>query len=229
MNEMAQRIAPDEHGAPDEPGAPDELGAPDEHGAPDEPGARWPTTRAAEGVPRIAWTVDDLDRMVEAGILPEGGGVELLWGELVPMAAKGIRHENVRKDLLRFFMKRANDDLDVASELGWRPRANVYLEPELLIAPRQANLSLIAGPDVLLLIEVAASSFAFDTGTKALANAKLGVRDYWVVSAADLTTTVFRDPTLDSYAQTTTFGASEIITPLLRPELAVRMAEAASP
>ncbi|MBX9925701.1 MAG: Uma2 family endonuclease [Hyphomicrobiaceae bacterium] len=189
-------------------------------------GARWPTSRAAEGLPRMAWTVDDLDRMVEAGILPEGGGVELLWGELVPMAAKGIRHEHVRKELLRWFMRRASDDIDVASELGWRPAADVYLEPEILIARRQPDLSLIPGADVLLLLEVSASSLGYDTGAKAQTYAKLGVREYWVVSAVTLETLVYRDPGPDAYPAPRTYPADDVIVPLLLPDLAVRIAAA---
>ncbi len=188
--------------------------------------ARWPTSRAAEGLPRIAWTVDDLDRMVQAGILPEGGGVELLWGELVPLAAKGIRHEHVRKELLRWFMRRARDDIDVASELGWRPAANVYLEPEILIARRQPDLSLIPGAGVLLLLEVSASSLSYDTGAKAQTYAKLGVQEYWVVSAVTLETLVYRDPGPDAYPAPRTYAAADIIVPLLLPDLAVRIAAA---
>jgi len=186
----------------------------------------WPTTRAADGLPRVAWTVDDLDRMVAAGLLPEGGGLELLWGDLVPMAAKGIRHEVVRHAILRWLIRRVPDDLDVASELGWRPAPTAYFEPEILIAPRSvASLPTIAGTDVLLLIEVADISLAYDTSTKADAYAKLGVGDYWVIAAQSLETRVYRNPTEAGYPPPMVIPASDIVMPLLLPDLAMRLAE----
>jgi hypothetical protein len=58
------------------------------------PPRRMPT-QAAEGPPGWRWTVAEFDRFIELGILTEDDRVELIGGELVPMAARGNRHENV--------------------------------------------------------------------------------------------------------------------------------------
>jgi hypothetical protein len=50
-------------------------------------------TLAAEGLPRRAFTVAEVERMVEVGLLPEDERVELIGGELVPMSPKVIRPE----------------------------------------------------------------------------------------------------------------------------------------
>ncbi len=43
-------------------------------------------TTAAEGFPRRAFTVDDIARMIEAGIIGEAERFELVEGEIVMMA-----------------------------------------------------------------------------------------------------------------------------------------------
>ncbi len=47
-------------------------------------------TRAAEGLPRLRFTVAEVEAMVAAGVMKEGERIELIWGELVPMSPKGL-------------------------------------------------------------------------------------------------------------------------------------------
>ena len=42
------------------------------------------------------FTIDDLGRMVEAGILGHDERVELIDGEIVAISAKGNRHEGIK-------------------------------------------------------------------------------------------------------------------------------------
>ena len=53
-------------------------------------------TKAAEGYPRRAFTVEDVRRMIEIGIIAEDERLELIEGELVVMAPKSYAHELVR-------------------------------------------------------------------------------------------------------------------------------------
>jgi hypothetical protein len=60
-------------------------------------------TRAAEGLPRRAFTVDDISRMIEAGILGEDENFELIEGDIVVTAAKHVgrgRIKNARSSRL---------------------------------------------------------------------------------------------------------------------------------
>ena len=61
------------------------------------------TTQAADGYPRRAWTADDVQKMMEAGILEHGERLELIGGELVAMASKGILHERVKLALCEYW------------------------------------------------------------------------------------------------------------------------------
>jgi Uma2 family endonuclease len=190
---------------------------------PREPKTR-PTTQAAEGVPRMRWTLAEFERLIEVGILTEDDRVELIQGELVPMAAKGNRHELVRDEIMNWMMERKPANLRLSSEIGWRPPdADTYVEPDLLVCPKSFKGVTVPPTEVLLAIEVAHSSLRFDSTTKATLYAALGVRDYWVVDAQTLTTRVHREPSASGYASVVEVPPSETLVPLLVAPLAIRL------
>jgi Uma2 family endonuclease len=184
------------------------------------------TTQAAEGVPRLRWTLDEFERLTELGVLSEEDRIELIEGELVPMSPKGNRHELVRDELQNWIMRRLPEALRLSSEIGWRPPgADTYVEPDLLICPMAFKGVTVAPPDLLLAIEVAYSSLRFDTTTKARLYGALGVREYWVVNARSLATRVYRKPSTKGYGSATEVLPSEPLVPLLIPSLIVKLAE----
>jgi Uma2 family endonuclease len=185
------------------------------------------TTQAADGVPRLRWTLEEFERLVEAGIFTRDDRIELIGGELIPMAAKGNRHELVRDELVNWMFRRIPLDLRLSSEIGWRPNSETYLEPDILIGPMAFPGPTMPPHQVRLAIEIADSSFKFDTGLKRGTYAGLGVREYWVVNAVTLETTVYREPTAGGYGSQAKRPASETVTPHLVPELALRLGELA--
>ncbi|HEX5998428.1 MAG TPA: Uma2 family endonuclease [Hyphomicrobiaceae bacterium] len=185
-----------------------------------------PTTQVCDGVPRLRWSLADFDRLIEADILTEEDRVELIQGELVPMASKGNRHELVRDEIQNWMMDHKPADVRLSSEIGWRPPdADTYVEPDILISPRRFKGANVPPQEVLLAIEVADSSLRYDTTTKARLYALLGVRDYWVVDAQSLLTRVHRQPAGSSYASVEQVPPSETLEPLLVAPLAIRLGE----
>ena len=182
-----------------------------------------PTTQAAEGVPRLRWTLAEFDRLAELGILTEDDRIELIGGELVPISPKGNRHENVKTLLSNWMYRRLPQDLLLAVALGWRPNDENYLEPDILIFKSAPNPGRVSPSDVLLAIEIAVSSLAYDTGRKSEVYAMLGVPDYWVIDAVTLTTRVHREPSTAGYARITEVGRSETLTPLKAASIALRL------
>lgn len=186
------------------------------------------TSQAAEGVPRMRWTLAEFERLVEVGILSEDDRVELIDGELVPMSPQGNRHELVRDELMNWIMERKSADLRLSSEIGWRPPgADTYVEPDLLVCPRTFKGVTVPPTEVLLAVEIAHSSLRFDTTTKAGLYARLGLRDYWVVDAERLITRVHRAPSSGGYGDVNELLPTETFTPLLVPSLALRLADLA--
>jgi Uma2 family endonuclease len=192
---------------------------------PRQPRSR-PTTQAAEGVPRLKWTLAEFERMTGLGVLKENDRVELIGGELVPMSPKGNRHENVRAAIHNWLRRNLPDEIDYHVEPGWRVDGN-YCEPDFLIGPSGFSPTSIKPKDVILLIEVAHQSLKFDSTTKAGMYAALGVRDYWIVDARTLATKVHRKPAAKGFGSVTDVKPSRTLVPLLLPSLALKLSDLA--
>ncbi len=186
-----------------------------------------PTTEAAAGVPRLRWTLHEFERMAELGFFTEEDHIELVGGELVPVAPKTVRHETMRGELFNRVLRRLPEDMMVAAALGWRLSEDTYLEPDFLVYPRACKATIPGLParEALLVIEVADLSLAYDTTLKARLYAALGVPEYWVVDVVTPATCIYREPTATGYAETTTVGANEPLTALLIPSLTLRLAD----
>lgn len=183
------------------------------------------TTQAAEGLPRRAWTVAEIEAMVEAGIIAEGERFELIGGEIVPMSPKGAFHETVKVELNRFWSKALPDELSLATETTFRTSERDFLEPDFVFWPRALGIRGLTPGVVQLLVEIADSSLGYDLGRKAAQYARLGLPDYWVIDARSLTTRIHRDPAGDGFATVTEHGPTELLTPLRLPPLAVRLVD----
>lgn len=177
------------------------------------------------GPTRRKWTVPELDRLSEHGFFGEHEHVELIAGELIAMAPKGIRHENVRAAVAKQFMRRLPDDADLHVELGWRPGHGLYIEPDFLVCQSRRNAPLTRPDSVHLIIEIAKSSLAYDQGLKAETYAGLGVADYWVINAVTLETRIHRQPSPEGYLEKLELPPTATLLPLQVPALALRLAD----
>src|SRR6202163_196110 len=102
-------------------------------------------TTAAEGFPRRAFTVADIARMIEAGIIGEDEKFELIEGEIVMMAAKGIAHERIKSALVIAVVRALPDHLTVGVEVTLRLTDTVMLEPDIAVFPEEPFKKSSAG------------------------------------------------------------------------------------
>jgi Uma2 family endonuclease len=183
------------------------------------------TTQAAEGLLRWRWSVAEIEAMGKAGILHEHDLFELIGGELVPMQAKGLRHELVKSALNYYWIKRLPKDIRLIPETTFRMSEDTFLEPDFVFYRRSDGLLNLNPATALLVIEVADSTLWFDLGRKARIYATFGVRELWVINAETLLTRVHREPGLDGYRQTPDVPATEPLAPGFAPDLSVRLAD----
>jgi len=172
----------------------------------------WPaTTQAAEGLPRRPWTVAEIEAMVAAGIIDEDERFELIGGEVVPMLPKGGRHEMVKLELNWHFQRTAPADLWVAQETTLRLDDKSFLEPDFCVFPRSVFPGDMRGPDVLLAVEVADTSLAYDRGRKISVYAAFGIPEVWVIDANSLVTYIYRQLGAEGYRAMLEVGPAEEI------------------
>src|SRR5208337_2134256 len=180
-------------------------------------------TRAAEGLPRRRFTVAEIEAMVAAGILDEDERIELIGGEVVPMAAKGNRHEAVKIALTRYWSKRISDDFILAQETTFRLSSDTFLEPDFIFFDRQTKLKDLSAGNVHLAVEIADSSFSYDIGRKAALYASFGIPELWVIHAVRLETRIHRKPSLTGYQDMIDLASDQQLVPAFAPELAVTL------
>jgi Uma2 family endonuclease len=176
-----------------------------------------PVTRAAEGLDRWAFTVAEVERMVEAGVIPADARIEVVGGEIVPMSPKGARHEAIKVALNFRWIKRCPPGYFVAQETGLRLDERTYLEPDFVIVEERSDVTALRGPDVLLAVEVADSSLDYDLHRKPLVYARFGVRELWVIDAKRRVVHVAVRPAATGYGMTAIRGASDLLQPTEAP------------
>ena len=79
--------------------------------------------------------------------------------------------------------------------------------------------------DVLLVIEVADSTMAHDRGTKIPLYARHGIPEVWLFGVASERVTIYRDPVPEGYRTVVSPERGAAISPLLKPEAAIVVAE----
>ncbi|SRR5579871_2259026 len=188
-------------------------------------------TTAAEGFPRRAFTVDDISRMIEAGIIGEDEKFELIEGEIVMMASKGIAHERIKSALLIAVSRALPDDLTMGVEVTLRLTDTTMLEPDIAVFPKRLFTKSSSGfaqldpGEAILVIEVAGSSLAYDKGLKARLYARHRVREFWVVDANERTTWVHTGPSGDGWSSVVKRGPHDALTTSALPGFSVSLSE----
>ncbi len=191
-----------------------------------------PILHPAPGLPpRRAFSVDDIRRMIEAGVLGEDERMELIEGEIIMMSAKSIAHDNIKNALLIAFAKVVPDHIYVGVESTLQLADDILVEPDIAIVSRaiyKADPKGFAQPraeHVHLLIEVAVSSMSYDRETKARLYARHGIREYWVIDANERRTFVHTGPTADGWSSIVERGPDEALTTAALPGFALKLGD----
>jgi Uma2 family endonuclease len=161
------------------------------------------------------FTVDELVRMAELGILETDVRVELIDGVLLEMAPTGRPHGNGVSSIARAFWE--NCPRNVQVYLGSTVRLTDYTGPQpdvALIRPEASfqKENVPRAEDILLVVEVAGSSLQRDRGEKARRYAESGIPELWIFVLENDEIEVSRRPTPDGYADVQVYRRGDTLT-----------------
>jgi Uma2 family endonuclease len=186
-------------------------------------------TRAAEGLPRRAFTVDDISRMIEAGVLGPDENFELIEGDLVMMSAKHVGHDKIKNILNRALNRAATDEWFVANEPSLQLAKDILVEPDIALIRQSVyntNPKSFARPkpkDVRLLIEISASSLSYDRGLKSRLYARHRIPEYWVIDVEEWKTWVHTEPRGDTWSSIVELGPADALTTSALPGFSISL------
>jgi Uma2 family endonuclease len=177
------------------------------------------TASALRPAPVHRLSVEDVYRMVEAGVLDEDDRIELVQGVLIDMVPLGAEHDGAVAWLTKRFARIDGPAWEVRVQSTLLIDGG-YLLPDVIVVeplPRSRQPTT-----ALLVIEVAQTSQSRDR-EKARDYASADVPEYWIVDLAARKVIVHRRPLAGAYDEVATYADGERLQPLLDgvPPLAV--------
>lgn len=136
-------------------------------------------------------------RLTELGILQESDQIELIRGELVKMAAKGMAHEVCLTKLLRELPKLILERATLRCQSPILLSSNSEPEPDFTIVFNASDDYLAAHPtanDIILVIEISDSSLSYDREIKLPLYAEDRISDFWIFNLSDRILEVYSKP-----------------------------------
>ena len=131
------------------------------------------------------FTLTEYHRLIELGFLGEDDRVELIRGELVQMAAKGMPHSVCNTKLVRELDRLVGDRAVVRGQEPIVLPTDSEPEPDVVIARGQPDDYLAHHPypeDILLVVEVSDSTLEYDQTVKLSLYSEDQIQNYWIIN-----------------------------------------------
>lgn len=160
--------------------------------------------------PRLL-TIDEYHKMAEAGILTQEDRVELIEGKILEMSAIGSLHAAYVNKITALLIRLLPEAyiVNIQNPIIVGPQSEP--EPDIAVlqpSPDSYAHQLPTAADVLLVIEVADSSLAYDREIKQAIYAKAGIAEYWLINLMDEQIEVYHDPSEEQYRHRELVGRS---------------------
>jgi Uma2 family endonuclease len=179
---------------------------------------------AANALRRHRLTVGDYHRMGDAGIFAPDARVELIAGEIIDMAPIGSRHAGTVSYLVHRLVLAAGLKACVSCQNPIVLDDYSEPQPDLCLLRPRADFYASAHPrpaDVLLVVEVAETTLAYDRDIKLPLYARAGIPEVWIIDVAKPILHVHRAPAGDRYAEVTETTAPGIVALAAQPDIGI--------
>ena len=170
-------------------------------------------------------TVKAFHRMGDAGIVTASERVELIEGELLDMSPIGSHHAGTVLRLNQLLNRAVGDAALVAMHNPVTLDDHSEPEPDIVLLRPQQDFYIKAHPgagDVLLLIEVADTSLAYDRDIKIPLYARYGIPEVWLLDLPGESLEIHRQPSSEGYRMVLRPARDDTVSPLCLPTVRLR-------
>lgn len=157
--------------------------------------------------------IEDYHKMAAAGILPDSG-IELVNGEIIEMSPIGSKHLSCVNTLMELLFENLGRKVIISIQ---NPiQAGDFSEPEPDIAvlkrtPKRYADKIPTAEDVLLVIEVADTSLAYDREVKLPIYAESGIPEFWLINLDQQEIEAYWQPSGNTYKYRALLRAKDIV------------------
>lgn len=179
------------------------------------------------------WKRVEYERLIELAVFQPGERLELLDGLLAVREPQGSRHAAAIRRVIEALRRAFGEAWQIDSQLPIALDDDSEPEPDVSVVPRDRDRYSQRHPSrVLLIVEVAESSYLVDRNYKMSLYARARIADYWIVDVARDSLEVHRDPEASGdavlgwrYGTVETFRRADSIRALVAPEVTIAVAD----
>ena len=168
------------------------------------------------------FTTQQYHLMHEAGVFAQGDRLELINGEIKKMSPIGRKHATCVARLTKRFELRLGDRTIIWSQNPIRLPDNSEPQPDLaILKPREDfyEEGLPTPLDILLIIEVADSTIAYDREVKSPLYASVGIPEMWLFDVNKKAIEGYSYPSASGYKQINRYEQNDTLSMLAFPEI----------
>ncbi len=180
------------------------------------------------GVETYRFSVEEFNKLGEAGIFDEDDRVELLDGEIIVMSPIGSEHAAIVLRMGWYFQQRLGKRLLTSTQNPTVIDEFSEPQPDLMLLKLKPDFYRSAHPrpeDILLLVEVSDTTLGYDRGRKLRKYAECEVQEVWIVNLRTMMIEQFRSPSLSEYSVSRNYRRDESIALEAFPEVTFQVEE----
>ena len=182
---------------------------------------------APQSIPRRVIRLAEYHKMIDAGVFHEDDRMELIEGELIQMAPIGGAHMQLVNLLAHTLYGQLAGAGVVSTQNPIALPPDSEPEPDIAVLRPEClrRKEVPHAQDVLLLIEIAATTLEYDRDVKIPLYAKHGIPEVWIFDESARVVSIYREPARTSFRRLLTPQKDETISPLLLPNVKISLAD----
>jgi Uma2 family endonuclease len=168
------------------------------------------------------FTVQQYQLMHEAGVFAEGDRYELINGEIREMSPIGIKHAVCVARLTKNFERKLGDQTIIWTQNPIRLSNHSEPQPDISILKWRDDFYASALPtpeDILLIIEVADRSIAYDRDVKRLLYAANGIPEMWLFDLNQQIIEGYSQPSASGYKRSQRYEQGDTLSLITFPDV----------